>query len=45
MCERLECAHFEGGTFMDIAYLALLVILVGLTAAYVYLCASLEDRK
>ena len=30
---------------MDIAYLALLGILVGLTAAYIRLCAKLEDRK
>ena len=30
---------------MDIAYLALLAILVGLSTAYVYLCAKLEDRK
>ncbi len=30
---------------MDIAYLALLALLVGLTAAYLLLCAKLEDRK
>jgi len=30
---------------MDIAYLLLLVVLVGLTAAYIHLCAKLEDRK
>jgi hypothetical protein len=30
---------------MDIAYLALLAILVGLTAAYIHLCAKLADRK
>jgi hypothetical protein len=30
---------------MDIAYLALLAVLVGLTAAYIGLCAKLEDRK
>ena len=30
---------------MDLAYLALLAILVGLTAAYLHLCAQLEDRK
>jgi hypothetical protein len=29
---------------MDIAYLALLAILVGLTAAYLHLCTKLEDR-
>ncbi len=29
---------------MDIAYLALLALLIGLTAAYL-LCAKLEDRK
>jgi hypothetical protein len=30
---------------MDLAYLALLTILAGLTAAYVHLCTKLEDRK
>ena len=30
---------------MDIAYLVLLVLLVGLTAGYIRLCARLEDRK
>jgi hypothetical protein len=30
---------------MDIASLALLAILIGLTAAYLLLCAKLEDRK
>jgi hypothetical protein len=30
---------------MDIAYLVLLAVLVGLTAGYTYLCAKLEDRK
>jgi hypothetical protein len=30
---------------MDIAYLALLAVLVGLTAGYIRLCAKLEDRK
>ena len=30
---------------MDIAYLALLALLVSLTAAYLLLCAKLEDRK
>ena len=30
---------------MDIAFLALLAVLVGLTAAYIMLCARLEDRK
>jgi hypothetical protein len=30
---------------MDFAYLALLAILVGLTAAYLVLCAKLEERK
>ena len=30
---------------MDIAYLALLAVLVGLTAGYIYLCAVLEERK
>ena len=29
---------------MDIAYLALLAVLVGLTALYLRLCAKLEDR-
>jgi hypothetical protein len=31
--------------FMDIAYIALLAVLVGLTAGYLHLCAKLEDRK
>jgi hypothetical protein len=30
---------------MDIVYLALLAVLVGLTAAYITLCVKLEDRK
>ncbi len=30
---------------MDIVYLALLAVLAGLTAAYIRLCAKLEDRK
>jgi len=30
---------------MDLAYLALLAVLVGATAAYLHLCAKLEDRK
>ncbi len=30
---------------MDIAYLALIAVLVGLTAAFIGLCAKLEDRK
>ena len=30
---------------MDFVYLALLAILIGLTAAYIRLCAKLEDRK
>lgn len=30
---------------MDIAYLVLLAILVGLTVAFLGLCAKLEDRK
>jgi hypothetical protein len=30
---------------MDIAYLVLLAVLIGLTAGYIYLCAKLEDRK
>jgi hypothetical protein len=30
---------------MDIAYLALLAVLVGMTAAYLHLCGKLEDRK
>lgn len=30
---------------MDIAYLALLAVLVGLAVAYIRLCAKLEDRK
>jgi hypothetical protein len=30
---------------MDIVYLALLAVLVGLSAAYITLCAKLEDRK
>jgi hypothetical protein len=30
---------------MDIVYLALLAVLIGLTAGYIYLCAKLEDRK
>ena len=30
---------------MDLPYLALLAILTGLTAAYLHLCAKLEERK
>lgn len=30
---------------MDIAYLTLLIVLAALTAAYIRLCAKLEDRK
>lgn len=30
---------------MDIVYLALLAVLVGVTAAYLHLCGTLEDRK
>jgi hypothetical protein len=30
---------------MDFLYLALLALLTGLTAAYLHLCASLEDRR
>jgi hypothetical protein len=30
---------------MDLVYLLLLVLLVGLTAGYIRLCASLEERK
>jgi hypothetical protein len=30
---------------MDIPYLALLLVLIGLTAGYIRLCAKLEDRK
>jgi hypothetical protein len=30
---------------MDIAYLELLAILVGLAAAYLHLCTKLEDRR
>jgi hypothetical protein len=30
---------------MDFVYLALLAVLTGLTAAYIYLCSKLEDRK
>ena len=30
---------------MDIAYLALLALLVSLTAGYIRLCAWLEERK
>jgi hypothetical protein len=30
---------------MDIACLALLAVLVGLTVAYLHLCSNLEDRK
>ena len=30
---------------MDLAYLALLVVLIGLTAGYIHLCAILQDRK
>jgi hypothetical protein len=30
---------------MDFLYLALLAVLTGLTAAYIHLCAKLEDRK
>jgi len=33
------------GTRMDIAYLVLLAVLVGLTAGYIRLCAKLEERK
>jgi hypothetical protein len=30
---------------MDIVYITLLAVLVGLTAGYLHLCAKLEDRK
>jgi hypothetical protein len=30
---------------MDLLYLALLAILTGLAAAYLHLCATLEDRR
>jgi hypothetical protein len=30
---------------MDLACLALLAVLAGLTAAYLHLCARLEDRR
>jgi hypothetical protein len=30
---------------MDFVYLALLAVLVGLTAAYLLLCSKLEDRR
>jgi hypothetical protein len=30
---------------MDIAYLILLAVLVGLTVGYLRLCAALEERK
>ena len=30
---------------MDIAYLVLLVVLAGLTTAYLLLCSKLEDRE
>lgn len=30
---------------MDVAYLFLLVVVVGLTYGYIKLCANLEDRK
>jgi len=49
---RAICAHLyraarspNGSHVMDITYLALLAVLVGLTAAYLHLCARLEDRK
>jgi len=30
---------------MDFAYLALLLVLVALTAGYIHLCAKLEEHK
>jgi hypothetical protein len=36
---------FFRGRAMDIVYLLLLVVLVGLTAGYIRLCERLEDRK
>ena len=30
---------------MDFLYLALLAVLIGLSAAYIRLCTKLEDRK
>jgi len=30
---------------MDIAYVALLAVLVGLTSGYLWLCGNLEERK
>jgi hypothetical protein len=30
---------------MDILFLGLLALLTGLTAAYLHLCASLEERR
>ena len=30
---------------MDIAFVLLLAVLVGLTAGYLWLCAGLEERK
>jgi hypothetical protein len=38
-------AHSEGATTMDFLFLGLLAALTGLTAAYVRLCAKLEERR
>jgi hypothetical protein len=40
-----RAGSFKEGTHVDIAYLALLAVLVGMTAGYIVLCAKLEDRK
>ena len=42
---RIVPPFSRGATSMDIVYLALLAVLVGLSAAYITLCAKLEDRK
>jgi hypothetical protein len=40
-----RAAHRNGRYDMDFIYLALLAILTGLTAAYLHLCAKLEERR
>jgi hypothetical protein len=40
-----RAAHRNRRHDMDIPYLILLAILTGLTAAYLHLCAKLEERR
>jgi hypothetical protein len=41
-----KVAAFPNGRFiMDLFYLLLLVLLIGATAAFLRMCARLEDRK